>query len=245
MNKTPKTLFVDVEVSPLIGYSYQRWDARVIDVDHEQHIQSFAYKWLGQDKTYCYAQPDFPIWKKNRFDDSELAKKLWEIMNQADIVVAHNAKKFDIKQINTASIRGDLGPPRPYKVLDTLQIARKHFKFSSNSLDELGKALKVGSKLEKGVPQLWKLCMNGDKKAWGFMKAYNIQDVVLLEKIYKKFLPWIDPYPITHMNNDKCRKCGDPHVVKRGWRYTKTSKTPRLFCVGCSSWDIGVPEKDS
>jgi len=239
-----KVLLFDLEISPIIGYAYKRWEANLIDVDHEQHIQSFSYKWLGEKKVYCFAQPDFPQWKKDRFDDSALAQKLNEVLSQAEIVVAHNLKKFDAKQANTSFIRNDISPPRPYKTIDTLQVAKKYFKFSSNSLNELGKQLKVGQKLEKGVPQLWKLCMNGDKKAWGFMKAYNKQDVLLLEKIYLKLRPWIESYPVTHLDNGTCRKCGSNHLIKRGFVYRVKGTAHKLQCRSCGSWTQSDFKKD-
>jgi hypothetical protein len=37
--------------------------------------------------------------------------------------------------------------------------------------------------------------MNKDKQAWDMMKKYNIQDVVLLEKVYEKMLSWIRNHP--------------------------------------------------
>lgn len=232
-------MLIDLEVSPNFGAFYDRYETTPIHIDRYQWIMCAAWKWLDEDKVYIYAQPDFSDWKKDKFSDLGIVKKLHKAMSEADIVVAHNAKKFDLRKANTRFVLNDLDSPRPFKVIDTLQIARRHFGFIGNSLNDLCIQLGIGKKKEKTHSDLWQACMNGDKSAWKHMKEYNKHDIILLEGIYKRLYRFIENFPITHMNDGKCRRCGSSNLVKRGFSFTKTSTRQRLQCVSCGSWDLG------
>ncbi len=43
--------------------------------------------------------------------------------------------------------------------------------------------------------------MNKDPAAWKVMEKYNKQDVLLLEKVYDRLLPWIKSHPNHHLFN--------------------------------------------
>lgn len=236
-NPPAKTLFIDWEVSPHFGGFYDGYETTPVTIDKLQWSMSVAFKWLGQDKIYCYAQPDFPEWKTDKFDDSGLVRKAWEAINQADIVVAHNARKFDIKKGNTRFLMNHLGPTKPVKVIDTLQIARKYFGFPRNSLNELAKYAGIGEKLEKSHKSLLQDCLNGNQRAWHDMKSYNKHDVVLLEGLYRWMLPFVQPFPIVHSDNGKCRKCGGGSFQNRGFSYLASGgKKQQKMCLGCGSY---------
>ena len=161
------------------------------------------------------------------------------MIDQADIIVAHNLKKFDLKKANTRFLLNDLDPPRPTKVLDTLTIARSKFGFIGNSLEDLGIQLGIGAKTEKKHGDLWFSCYNGsDMKAWKDMKKYNVQDVILLEKIFTKFLPWVSPYPVVSIDDGTCRKCGSSKSIRRGFEYTAKGRKQRYKCLSCGSWRV-------
>lgn len=237
-NPPAKTLFIDFEVSPHFGGFYDGYETTPISIDRLQWVMSVAFKWFGEDKVYVYGQSDFPLWKKDRFDDTEVVRKAWEAMNKAEIVVAHNAKKFDIKKANTRFLMDDLGPTRPYKVVDTLQVARRYFSFPKNSLNELSKYFEIGGKSEKTHSDLWQKCINGDRGAWKSMKEYNVHDVELLELIYRRMLPFVDPFPVVHPDNGKCRACGGSNFIKRGFRYKKGGQEAQsIQCTGCGKYD--------
>lgn len=128
-----------------------------------------------------------------------------------------------------------LPPPAPYKQLDTKKIAKKYFSFTSNKLDDLGRYLGIGQKLDTGGYGLWLGCEEGDPKAWKKMKRYNKQDVVLLEEVYLKLRPWIANHPAVD-NRDNCPKCNSANMQKRGYGFNKTSKYQRFQCMDCGGW---------
>jgi hypothetical protein len=84
--------------------------------------------------------------------------------------------------------------------------------------------------------------MDKDNAAWSRMEKYNIQDVILLEKLYYKLLPWIKSLPNRNLNSDNqvCPSCGGKHLHKRGVSQTLTATYQRYQCKGCGSWSQGT-----
>jgi len=230
LDKKIKVLIYDLETAPLLGYVWGKYEQDVIEFQKSWYILCFSYKWLEK-KTKVLALIDFPEYKKHPEDDSLLVKKLWELFNEADITIAHNNKDFDYKKSNTRFIQNGLTPPSPYKIIDTLLVARKHFKFPSNRLDDLGKELGVGRKVE-ATYSVWRGCLLGDPKAWKKMKRYNKNDVELLYRVYKKLRPWMTEY-IMSLN---CPKCGSYKLEKRGFRTSVGITYQRYVCLSCGGW---------
>jgi RNase_H superfamily len=231
-----KIVFLDIETAPSLGWVWAKWQTDVIDFKANWYILSFAVKEAGKKvQTYCLA--DFPGYEKDKEDDTQLVKELWKVLESADIIVAHNGDRFDLPKINTRFLTHGMQPPSPYKTVDTLQIARKVFKFDSNKLDELGRYLGVGRKLAHTGFHLWKGCMEGDPKAWKTMKRYNGRDVILLEKIYFLMRPWAKTHPNVNQGQlYNCPKCGSSKVQRRGWSFTLLRKKQRMHCQNCAGW---------
>ena len=195
MTKQNKTLLFDLETAPLLSYTWGIWEQNVVEVKRDWYILSVAWKWLGESKVHVMSLPQFKNWNKDKEDDSALIKELWKLFDEAEVIVAHNGNSFDIKKSNARFIINELKPPSPYKTIDTKLVAKRYFKFDSNKLNELGKYLKLGKKLETGGFELWKGCMAGDMKAWKKMCAYNKQDVAIIKKVYNKLHPWTTNHP--------------------------------------------------
>src|SRR5690606_37792378 len=133
----------------------------------------FAYKWLGEKKIHAHALPDYKDYKKDTCSDHNLAKELHNLFSEADVVVAHNGDNFDQKMANAMFARHKLGPPSPYKTIDTLKVSRKNFKFPSHHLDSIGEQLHIGRKLKHNGFPLWLACEAGDPVAYKTMVKYN------------------------------------------------------------------------
>jgi len=237
-----KILLFDIETASNIAYVWGKWEQNVIAYQKEWYMLSFSAKWLGEKKYITKGLCDYKSFKKDRTDDKELVKDLWELFNEADIIIAHNGDSFDIKKSNARFAYHKLNPPAPYKTVDTKKVAKKYFSFNSNSLTDLGEHFKLGKKLETGGFDLWLGCMAGDKKSWKTMLDYNKQDVVLLEKVYLKLRNWMTNHPRLEENKEGeyiCSVCGGKHMQKRGFGITRTSRYQRLQCQSCGAWDRG------
>lgn len=234
-NTKPRILIYDIENTPTVVTTWGLWEQNAIETLEEWYILSYAYKWCGEKQTHVVALPDFKGYKNNKKDDKALCESLHKLFEEADIVIAHNGDEHDQKKSNARFIYNGLTPPSPYKSIDTKKIAKKYFKFNSNSLNNLGTYFKLGNKVENSGIKLWRACMEGDMKAWNTMKKYNKQDVILLEKVYYKLLPWMTQHPnmgIMIGERSVCPNCGSKHLQSRGIKYGKRS----WYCVDCRSW---------
>lgn len=240
MNPVIATL--DIETSPYEAYVWELWDQNVgiEQIKAERSILSFGYKKLGKTTEYYDVTG-----QKNLRDDSKLLEILWEKLDGTDIVVAQNGKKFDIKIINARLAIHGFPPYSPIRIIDTMQIAKKHFRFSSNKLAWLSKYLTDSAKSEhKEFPgmELWIECLKGNSKAWNSMRKYNVRDIVATEKLYLKLRPWIDNHPnvgVYSGESHTCPACGSSKVQSRGFAITQSSKYVRYHCQMCGKWSRG------
>lgn len=243
MSDPAKILFLDIETAPNLGYVWGMWEQNVIDFKKNWYMLSFAYKWQGEKKVTTHVLSDFLGYNRDKENDKELVRKLWSLLDQADIVIAHNGDRFDLRKSNARFITHGFKPPSPYKSIDTLKIARKHFAFDSNKLDDLGKYLGVGRKIPHTGKHLWFGCMAGDKKSWAIMRKYNAHDVELLERVYLKLRAWATGHPkLNHYTRtSSCPTCQSKQLRPRGFMYTATGKRARMSCDSCGAWSTTGP----
>lgn len=237
--KRARILIYDIETAPNLAYVWGKYQQDVVDFHTEWYIMSIAWKWFGEDKTYALALNDFDSHEAGSTNDKQLVEKLHDLFNEADVIVAHNGNSFDIKKSNARFLMHNLDVPSFYKSIDTKLVAKKYFNFNSNKLNDLCSQFGLGEKVDTGGFELWLGCLANDKKAWAKMKKYNKHDVVLLEKLYLKFRPWIDNHPAVNViesNPEGCPKCGSTNMQSRGLRYTKTMSYRRYYCNDCRGW---------
>lgn len=242
----PKILLMDIENAPNTAYIWSLYQEVVSEsmLDQSWYILCWAAKWLEEDKVMSSALIDFPKnYKKDPENDKLVLQKLWNLLDDADVIVAHNGKQFDVRKVNARFVMNGMPPPSPYKVVDTLLAARQYFFFTSNKLDDLGKYLQVGEKMDTGGFKLWKQCMSGNKEAWKKMVAYCKNDILLLEKVYLKLRPFIANHPNinVYLEDEKCAcpKCGSENIKREGFAYTDVSKYQRYSCNDCHGWFRG------
>lgn len=238
MNNKPKILLLDIETSPIVSYTWGLFDQNVglNQIKKDWHLLSFAAKWLDV-KTVIYSDQRNV---KNIENDRHLLNALWVLLDQADIVLTQNGKKFDIKKINARFVMNGMKPPSSYKQVDTLVLAKKYFGFTSNKLEYMTSKLCVKYKKlsHKKFPgfELWSECLKGNKEAWNEMKKYNIHDVLALEELSQKLIPWDNSIntALYSSENNRC-SCGSNRFVKNGFCYTSVGKYQRYSCSKCGA----------
>lgn len=231
----PRILLVDIETFPNLYYAWRLWEGRALDIKKFSSIVCFSVKWLGGPQI-TKALPDF------NGNEKRLTKALWDLCNQADILVAHNGKAFDFGRMNAQFIRHGFGPPAPAQKIDTKRTAKRIFGFDSNSLDNLCQYLNLGKKMNTGGYELWQQCMTNNPRAWAKMKKYNAYDVVLLERLYLTLRPWMPDHPNLNLYSpgECCPKCGSQDIQSRGEYSSATRVYRRFYCKACKGWLKGV-----
>lgn len=239
-----RVLIYDLETTPILGWVYGTYNTNVIDIEQHSYILCFSYMWLHEKKVRCVSQIDFPArYKKDKTDDYDVVKTLRNLLDEADVVIAHNANGFDNKVGTSRFLVHDIPAPSPYRTVDTLTVARSKGRFSSNKLDMLGQQLNIGRKTKSTHGQLWKGCINGNRSDWDKMIRYCNQDVKLLHSLYLRLLPYISNHPNMAVITQKphsCTRCGSHKIVQKGIRHTNTRSYYRYMCTECKGYMQGA-----
>lgn len=246
-----RVLLIDIETAPILGYVWSLWKQNVglNQIKDEWYILSFCAKWLGE--------PEI-IYQDIRHDphsDESLLQPLWDLLNEADIIIGQNGKAFDMPKIQARLVMHGFLPPRPYKVIDTLLMAKQQFKFTSNKLEWMTGESAGLTTLKKNQHSkfpgfsLWSECLKGNPEAWDEMKEYNIPDVTSMEELYLKLRPWYVGHPnmAVYVDSDKiaCPKCGSHDVEQEGWAFTQVGKYEQYHCGNCGGYSRGRYTRNS
>lgn len=233
----PKILVFDIETSPLISYLWNRWQKFIPDeqVIEDWFVISWAGKWLFEEEVFSMVVT--PQEARNR-DDKRLVKGLWDKLNEADIVIAHNGLNFDIKVMNGRFLKYDLNLPMPYQVIDTFKHSTKRMRLPSHGLNYIAKYLGVGNKIKTDF-QLWVDSMKGDEVALQQMDEYCKMDVKVLEDVYLKMRPLIQPHPnlglFIESDTQTCPSCGSNDLELQGTYATTVNLYDAYRCKCCGS----------
>jgi DNA polymerase elongation subunit (family B) len=229
MKSEQKVLIWDIETS-LMQVAVFQLKNDYINPDSiltDWHIISGAWKWLGEDKVYSAVN-------KKGDNDIKLVTKLADVLSKADVVVHHNGDRFDVKKLHTRMIKHGIMPTYAnLRTVDTLKEAKKHFGFSSNRLMYIARFLGVTEK-EHSESSFWMKELKGDHSSLKDMVTYNKGDVITLEEVYLKMLPYIDHPNMNLGVSDNCPNCGTSYTIKRGFGATRAGLTRQIHqCKMC------------
>lgn len=229
-----KRLFLDIETSPNVVYSWRVGYKIQISADNiveERRIVCVGYKWEGQKEVQSLQ------WDKD-MGDKAMLEGLIPVLNEADEIVMHNGDKFDLPWIATRCFFHKLRLYPDYKTIDTLQWARRKFYFNSNRLDYISKYAGRKGKLKTEFSLWKKVCGLNDRKALAYMVTYCKGDVLELEAAYKRLAEYMKPK--THVGvfygrgKYSCPHCGSVHFSLNGKRTTAGGTLQhRCKCSSC------------
>lgn len=232
-----KILNIDIETAPNKVYAWGLFnqDISINQIEEPGYTMCFAAKWRGEDEVMFYSMYEY--------DYFDMIKAAHTLLDEADVVVHYNGTKFDMPTLNREMLLEGMSPPSPYHQVDLLKVVKKCFRFPSNKLDYISRALGLSGKVSHKGMELWKECMEGDELAWGKMEEYNKQDVLLLDSLYDILLPWVSMPTNVGLYEDTdrplCPSCGSTKLTKQGTRKTKTQEYQQYRCKDCGSWHRG------
>lgn len=189
----PRVLVLDIETKYMLmgGWGLYNQNFSIDQIEEDWSILSYSAKWFDSDEV-MYSDVS------EKTEDCILAE-LHDLLCEANFIIAHNGRRFDLKKIRARMVARGFPPHSPVKVIDTLEIARKEFSFSSNKLLYLTKLLcKSNQKLEHekfAGYKLWKEFVAGNPEAVKSMREYNIVDVTSLQELYNILAPWSSSLP--------------------------------------------------
>lgn len=251
---SPRILLIDIETAPILGYVWSLWKQNVglNQIKEEWYILSYCAKWLHEPEIM------YRDVRENPHSDESLMEPLWKLLDEADIIIGQNGKAFDMPKIQARLIMAGHMPPRPYKVIDTLIMAKQQFRFTSNKLEWMTGESAGLTTLKKNQHSkfpgftLWAECLKGNPEAWDEMKEYNIPDVTSMEELYLKLRPWYVGHPnlaaYVESTEVLCPKCLSPDIKQHPetpFTFTQTGKYEMYHCNSCGGFSRGRYSRNS
>ena len=237
-----RILTLDVETSPHDAWSFNVWQTnlRPEHLKEPTKILTWAAKLLGKKDVYY-----------REHTDADFLERLHALMSYADVIVTYNGDKFDLPHINREFVEAGLPPVRPFASIDMLKVVRKRFKWPHNRLDYVCSRLLGARKLQTGGFDLWPAFMNGDERARKIMRRYNIRDVRLTERLYKRLKQWVAAHPYVGPVVDpddahvryECPACSSEKTTHERPRRTRCYSIRNVLCAKCGTWSEGMRRK--
>ena len=237
-----KILILDIETAPETAYIWKRFKETVgqTQIKEPGYLLCMSWAWLGQPAQNIAIYKNRSWGRGVRNDDYNVVKKAHELLSEADIVVGHNIRSFDIGTLNARFVAHGFPPPTPYKVCDTIEIMKKKLHLPSNSLESVSHYFGIPVK-EKQSFALWRDCLAGIDTAWKKMTEYCSHDVDVTADLYKKLSPWADLHPnmglyASEGSNLVCPKCGSDDLIRKGCQSTSVHTYQRYLCKECGGY---------
>ena len=244
----PKVLVFDIETAPMLAYVWGLFDQNIglNQIKNDWHVLSWSAKWYENENGDLFGPHNKVMYmdqkgRKNIEDDKTILKAIWKLLDESDVVITQNGVRFDRKKLNARFLMNGMKPPSSYKHIDTLVIAKSKFALTSNKLEYMTDKLCTKFKKQKHKKfagfELWRECLAGNKEAWDEMERYNKYDVLSLEELAQKLIPWDNSvnFNLYSETEDHVCSCGSTEFKKNGFAYTSTGKFQRHVCLKCGS----------
>jgi hypothetical protein len=227
-----RILTIDIETRPITAHTWGLFNQNIglNQIVDPGGVMCFAAKWVGERTVYFYSD--------HHDDHRTMLEHAHRLLSEADIVVGYNSDRFDLTKLQWEFAQAGMLPPRPYKTVDLLKVARARFGAPSRKLDFIAEHLGLGNKVHHQGFTLWTACMAGDGKAWDKMRRYNIGDVRLTERLYHRLLPWVPNHPNMQLILDDdgcCPTCGGKRLKRDGETLTALTAYAMYQCTKCGA----------
>ncbi len=209
--EAPKILLFDIENSylKLASWGIHKQHINKGQILQDWHLLSWSAMWLYDDVVFSDVLTSKEAVNQN---DKRITQSLWELFDDADILIGYNSNQHDIPKSQTRFLIHQLPEPRYFQSIDVYTTIANRFSMTSNSMDYVNYTLGLDRKREHEGLNLWTRCMAGEKLALDEMELYNRQDIVSLHSMYMRIRPWIRNHPnIGLYHNEEgcvCKYCG-------------------------------------
>jgi hypothetical protein len=229
-----KILVIDIERLPGLA---RIWEPKTRYVPISQFVRApsllcWAAKWYGSDEMMF----------ASAWDDAEaMVSGIWDLYDQADIVVTYNGVSFDNRHLRSEWLMASLSPPAPWKDVDLYRVNSSTFGFESKSLQHLCQRLGLDTKSGHYDAVMAEACMAGDAEAQATMRTYNEGDVTITEQAYLRLLPWIRNHPHVALlpaddpDARTCNRCGSSDLARTGTYRAVQINYLRYRCNNCGA----------
>ena len=242
VKKEPRVLIWDLESSLLEGYFFRIWQENIPmrRIKKQAHLLSASFAYNDESVQGFRLTPE----QVKTGDDFDVVCKVVEAVNNCDLMITFNGKRFDVKLLNTRALFWGLPPVKAPKHIDLFEQSKRVFKFPSNSMQNVSMYLGENGKLETSGSNLWERCAEWEnyeecEKALIEMVTYGNQDIEATRDLYKRFQGWMKGVPnlgvitneVTENKTLRCIHCGSDDVFPLDQKaYTSVSSFDLYRC---------------
>ena len=243
-----RVLEFDIETAPNLAYLWGFFNQNVAvnQIVEVGYTLCWAARWEGDSEVLFAGVHTHSM--------QDMLQQMWDLLDEADVVIHYNGKKFDVPTLNKEFVKHGMPPPSPYQQIDLFHVVRREFRFERNGMDFVCEQLGIPGKIQHKGMELWDECMDTLKfqekgiempeyveKAWRLMKRYNVQDVKMLRHLYKRLLPWIKNHPnralwMPPSDKPKCPNCGSTKLRFKSYKQSLTLTYKQYQCKNCGSY---------
>jgi uncharacterized protein YprB with RNaseH-like and TPR domain len=179
---TVKIRFFDLETTDLKGLMGRILCASFTDWD--------------TDEVVTFRLDDKPWKGRSKIDDGKLALAIRDYLEEANMVVAHNGRLFDIPFLNARLAKVGERPLRTQFVMDPRWYLNSGaMRIGSAKLVNAEKFFGLSDKTGGGKTEIswgdWALAATGDRTAMDEVVYHCEQDVKVLKELYPHVLPYV------------------------------------------------------
>lgn len=249
--KRPKILYFDIETTPDIVATFNIKGKQ--SLSHKQILKRsviLCISWAWNTDKVQSSHFDLSLYdwyKKDDNSDFELLKKFVTMAQEADLVIGHNAKFFDVAKLRSRLVKYrkelnylDFKPT----LIDDTYLSIKDIGFETHKLDDVSDYIGIGGKMPHGDGYEWWIeVMRGDKKILKEMVKYCCVDVEKTRTLYAETKPFTDSSLNMAVFYNRPEACPNPlcgqstrPLIIRGYYTTKAGRYPKLQCPVCGKY---------
>lgn len=235
----PRTLVIDIETMAPKWYAWRsnKQYLTLPQMIEPGRVICFAAKWVDEKRVLFYSE--------HHDGHTEMVAAAWKLLDDADVLVHYNGRRFDEKHLNRSFKQAGLSEPSSYRRVDLMTAYHKKFTTSMGSykLDAILIDHGLERKLENDGWPLWVGCDEGDEKAWRDMRRYCMHDVKVTDQVRAEFWPWISGIPHQGLYSGTragCPSCGAMDPEQIGYVTTATGRYIEYRCRKCGGTHRGT-----
>ena len=160
-----------------------------LNADFGMMLCGVVKEFRGDAQTFRLDQYD--LYKKDRANDRVLAKDLRDALEEFDIWVSYNGRRFDIPFLNSRLLFHGLRPIEKKKHIDLLYQARYKLKLHSSRLASVQEHLGLSNKKTEIRGYHWTRALAGYKPSMDYIVRHCVLDVAVLEETYGKLKQFV------------------------------------------------------
>lgn len=246
--KKPRILYWDLESSLMGTLTFGLWNQNISGnrITKQSHLLSNSWAFDDEPPQGVRLTPE----QVRDGDDLDVVVDTIRAIEQCDIMITFNGRKYDQKLLKTRALAHNLPPIKfPSAHIDIMQEAKANFRFPSNSMQNISLMLGEHGKLATTGRNLWERCYKWEDyedcdKALAEMLEYGLIDIIATRDLFKRMKGWfkssVNLGLITKEINGEntkdnhilmCPHCGSEDVDKIGSKaYTSVSSFDIYRC---------------